>query len=91
VPIAVCELEATAIRLARGQYVQGSDGPVRPAELVQIDGTWYAPLSAVQIIKPTPQDQRAQAAHDARKAALDKAKQAGLTADDLAALRGEPT
>jgi hypothetical protein len=29
VPIAFCAAEATAIRLARKKYVQGSDGPVR--------------------------------------------------------------
>lgn len=32
IPIAVCELEVTARRLARGRHVQGSDGPVRPVD-----------------------------------------------------------
>ena len=32
IPIAACELEVTARRLARGRHVQGSDGPVRPVD-----------------------------------------------------------
>lgn len=34
-PIAVCLSEVTARRLARGRYIQGSDGPVRAVELIK--------------------------------------------------------
>lgn len=86
VPIAVCAAEATALRLARRQYVQGSDGPVRTMDLVKIDGKWYAPISAINVIAPTREDTAAQAAIDAKCEAIAKAKAAGLTDADLLAL-----
>jgi hypothetical protein len=86
VPIAVCAAEATALRLARKQYVQGSDGPVRTLELVEIDGKWYAPSAAIDVIEPTREDIAAQTAIDAKRAAMKKAKAAGLTDADLLAL-----
>lgn len=57
VPIAVCELEATAIRLGRKRYVQGSDGPIRKAELIELDGKWYYPSQAVYVVPPTKEEQ----------------------------------
>ena len=87
VAIAVCAAEATALRLARKQYVQGSDGPVRKMEVVKIDGKWYAPSAAITVVEPTREDIAAQVAIDAKRAALDKAKAAGLTDEDIAALR----
>lgn len=86
VPIAVCAAEATALRLARKQYVQGSDGPVRTMELVKIDGKWYAPSAAIAVVEPTREDIAAQAVIDAKREAVAKAKAAGLTDADLAAL-----
>lgn len=86
VAIAVCATEATALRLARGKYVQGSDGPVRTMDLVKIDGEWYAPSSAINVIAPTREDTAAQAAIDAKREAMAKAKAAGLTDADLLAL-----
>jgi len=86
VPIAVCAAEATALRLARKRYVQGSDGPVRTMELVEIDGKWYVPSNAIAVLEPTREDIAAQAAIDARRAAVEKAKAAGLTDADLLAI-----
>ena len=86
VPIAVCAAEATALRLARKRYVQGSDGPVRAKELVKLDGEWYAPSSAFTVVGPTREDVAAQAAVDAKREAVAKAKAAGLTDADLLAL-----
>lgn len=86
VPIGVCYLEATAIRLARKRYVQGSDGPVREVEMVYMDGVWHVPSSAVFVYDPTEEDLRVQKVLDAKKAAVIKAKAAGLTDADLAAL-----
>ena len=87
VPIAVCEKEATAKRLAKGKYVQGSDGPVRPIDVAQIEGRWYFPSAAVNVILATKEDDQAQAKIDATKVAIDRAKAAGLTDDEIAALR----
>lgn len=86
VPIAVCSTEATAMRLARKQYVQGSDGPVRPMELVMVDGKWYAPIAAISVIGPTSEDIAKQVAIDAKREAMVKARVAGLTDADLLAL-----
>jgi hypothetical protein len=86
VPIAVCAVEATALRMARKKYVQGSDGPVRTMELVKIDGKWYAPSAALTVVEPTREDTAAQAAIDAKREAVAKAKAAGLTDADLLAL-----
>lgn len=87
VPIAVCALEITAMRLARGKYVQGTDGPVRKLELVNIDGKWYAPSSAIYVIQPTHEDEAAQKQLDAKRAIIEKAKAAGLTDDEIKSLR----
>lgn len=86
VPIAVCAAEATALRLARNKYVQGSDGPVRAMEMVKVDGKWYAPSAAFSVVEPTREDMAEQAAIDTRREAVAKAKAAGLTDADLLAL-----
>ena len=88
VPIAVCAAEITAMRLARKQYVQGSDGPVRRVEMLQFDGKWYVPAHAVKVVEPTREDLAAQAVLDASRAAAEKAKDAGLTDEEINALRG---
>lgn len=86
VPIAICALEITAKRLARNRYVQGSDGPVRPMELILIDNEWYAPERAITVELPTVEDIAEQESINAKQIAIEKAKAAGLTDDDLAAL-----
>jgi len=83
IPIAVCELEVTAIRLARKRYVQGADGPVHKIEAIKIDGKWYFPGSAVYVVPPTREDITSQKAMDNRRAVIEKARIAGLTEDDL--------
>lgn len=87
VPIAVCLSEVTARRLARGRYIQGSDGPVRAVELLEINGGWYAPSAAFSVMSPTREDDKEQARLDAKHKALEKARAAGLTDADLAALK----
>lgn len=87
VPIAVCLSEVTARRLARGRYIQGSDGPVRAVELLEINGGWYAPSTAFSVMSPTREDDKEQARLDAKHEALEKARAAGLTDADLAALK----
>lgn len=87
VPIAVCLSEVTARRLARGRYIQGSDGPVRAVELLEINGGWYAPSTAFSVMSPTREDDKEQARLDAKHEAMEKARAAGLTDADLAALK----
>lgn len=87
IPLAVCEAEATAIRLAKKAYVMGTDAPVEAVRLLLHDGKWYAPISIVRIHPPTQDDTRAQKALNEHREALEKAKAAGLTDEDIEALR----
>lgn len=89
IPIAVCEIEATAIRIAKKSYVQGCDGPVRAIEIRMIDGQWWAPMrSTVRTTPSTKEDIQLQAKMDARKLAMEKAKAAGLSDEDIKDLLG---
>lgn len=87
VPIATCELEATALRYASKAYVQGCDGPVRKVELAEINGKWYVPTTAVKIVEPTKEDTAVQLKMNARREAMKKAVEAGLSDADILALR----
>lgn len=91
IPIAVCESPSTAARLARGRYVMGSDGPVRPVSMLLIDGSWFIHWWAVEIIQPSKEDIAIQSIIDARGAAIQKALAAGLTKSDIEALTGAKT
>jgi len=83
-PLAVCRLEATANRMAKGRYVQGSDAPVSPVKLLRVDGRWYGPVDVVQ---PCAEDEAVQMVMNERRKAINKAKAAGLTEADIEALR----
>lgn len=84
-PIRICDLEATANRVSRGQGVMGTDAEVRSVTLRKFDGEWYGPIN---LIRATPDDTLAQTAIDARRDAIARAKAAGLSDDDLRALGG---
>ena len=84
-PLFVCESEAAAMRLAKRRYVQGSDAPVKECVAVMVNGSWLAP---VMIEASTVEDDRKQVAINARRDVLKKAREAGLTDDDLALLGG---
>lgn len=88
IPIATCESEVTAKRLAKRSYVQGSDGPVREMRLLHHDGKWYAPLGCINIIPPSDEDKLEIAAITKKNSAMEKAKAAGLTDDDIKDLIG---
>jgi hypothetical protein len=86
IPLVVCETEATAMRLGKGRYVQGADCPVHGVEAINMLGTWYFPATAVNLISPTPQDATAQTLLDMRNLAIQKAKEAGLSDDEITAI-----
>lgn len=50
----LCENEATAIRYAKGNFIQGSDCPIQTTKILLIDGVWYGPKPLVEI--PTIKD-----------------------------------
>ena len=87
IPLAICENEATAMRLGARQYVMGTDCPIECVEIVRwSNGRWYGP---VHIIASTNEDDKRQAIIDAHRIAKEKAKLAGLTDDDIKALGGK--
>lgn len=85
VPLAVCSLESTAIRLGQGKNVQGSDCNITKETAVKVDGKWLAPA---RIIFPTKEDEQRDLEMNERTEATRKAKAAGLSDEDIKALRG---
>lgn len=83
-----CKLEATANRLAKRGYVQGSDCPVGPVEVLVLDGKHVLPVSLINVVEPSREDEVEEMRIVARKAALDKAKAAGLSEDEIKLLAG---
>jgi hypothetical protein len=86
VPILVCEMEATARRLATEHFARFGGLFVKPADLVMVDGKGYVAIEAVALQYPNGDDIQAQVRLDAKHLAIAKAKAAGLTDEDLAAL-----
>jgi hypothetical protein len=85
VPLAVCELETTAIRLGRKGSVMGSDCDISKEPAVFL-GCWLVP-GVIQAA--TGADRTAQVALTERRSAEAKAKAAGLTDAEIKALRGQ--
>lgn len=83
----ICELEATAVRLARKADVQGTDGTVMRVTLIKRNATWFGPI---QLVYSSEDDRRMQTVMNANRAAEEKARNLGLTDEDLAALRRLP-
>lgn len=78
--ISVCEKESTARRLGKGSNVQGSDAQVKEGVALKIRNKWYAPC---RIISPTKVDDEMDKIIQAKKAAREKAKKAGLTDEEI--------
>ena len=80
-----CELQATAIRLARKKGVQGSNARVTEQHLFRSGRSWFGP---VVVTSPTSEDTQVEIQLDSRRKAIARAKELGLTDDDITALRG---
>ena len=90
--LAYCELEATANRLAKGNYVMGTDCRVTKETLLLIGFTTYFPGG--RIAHATDEDKRVEALlaeerakAEKKAAAILKAKELGLTEEDIQALK----
>lgn len=83
--IAVCEMESTAKRLIKSAGVMGSDGYVTVFPAIFHAGSWCAPFN---MVAPTEQDKKSQITADAHNAAFRKAKDAGLSDEDIRDLIG---
>jgi hypothetical protein len=86
IPIAYAESESTAARLAKKRGVMGSDADYRLFEAVKHGGHWCAPVS---IERPSVDDKARDETNARKAAALAKARQLGLTDDDLEALQAK--
>ena len=81
--LAVCEIESTAIRMAKNQYVQGTDAPIHKTKVIKVNDKWYYPTDAVDVIPPTTADLSRQFLLDSKRDIIAKAKAAGLTDKDI--------
>lgn len=84
-PIHVCESPATAARMAYKKGVMGSDASVHKATAVKVRGSWLAP---VEIVKANDKDRQLDERNAMCQRALEKAKAAGLSDDDIKLLGG---
>lgn len=89
-----CEIEATAQRLAKKNYVQGSDSRYNKTKAFKINNTWHYP--STRLVPPNSEDQRkekqlaeARILEEKKKAILDKAKNLGLSQEEINLLQGE--
>lgn len=83
-----CRLKATALRLAKRGYVQGSDCPVKPMEVLNLDGQRVLPMSVIRVEEPTKDDEAHELSLQRREAAIQKAKEAGLSPEEIALIAG---
>lgn len=90
-PLYVCEYESSAIRLAKGRGVQGSNATIHRVEILNHNNMLYGP---VKLVRPDEEDLRVQNEIDKQRriqeqknAVLEKAKQLGLTEDEIKVLR----
>jgi hypothetical protein len=79
---AYCETSATAQRIAHKGYVQGGNCPVEKRTLYRPKGevSWFGPV-IVQL--PTDADTKRQVAIDSQTAAVEKAREFGLTEAEI--------
>ena len=96
-PLAICETLSTAMRLAKGKYVMGSDCRVNEVTLYRTKLSergfyhWFGP---VRIIEPSKEDleketflKEQKEKEEARKAILEKARALGLTDEEIKVLQ----
>lgn len=78
---AVCSSRSSARRLSEGHTA------VKRFEAIYLDGEWWVPLSKVQTVAPSAEDLRQDDHRRKVEAAVAKAKAAGLTDDEIKAIR----
>lgn len=84
IPLHVCESYETAERLGKRGSVQGSNCGITEELAVKINGHWHAPT----VIKSeSKEDKDRRKMREDKDAAIARAKAAGLSDSDIAALR----
>lgn len=85
-----CAMQATARRLAKHGYVQGGDCPVSEVKVLILNGQHVLPTSLIKVEQPTREDEAVEARLVARAEAVQRAKDAGLSADDIKLIGSQP-
>lgn len=86
-PRCICELKSTALRLGRGQYVQGTDCRVTPVDLIYREKRYWGP---VYVMPPSYEDEAEEKRRIFREDALKKARELGLSDDEIKAIMQWP-
>lgn len=88
----LCAKESTAIRLAKGADVQGSNGSVVKCQAIKVNGIWFYQNADIQ--QPTESDNhmeeeliRQRIQQKAKEAAIKKARELGLTDHEIELLK----
>jgi len=84
IPLAICKLKATAIKLGKGNGVQGTDCRVSPVKLIRSMDGWYGPIN---LIYPTPEDTARDEQLKLSAEAIKKAKELGFTKEEIELLK----
>lgn len=91
--LAITEYESTATRIAKKNYVQGTDCPVEEVEIFKHNGNgrYYGPISFTQ---PTKEDkekeielQKERELKEKQEEILTKAKELGLSEEEILILK----
>jgi len=80
-PGRVCELRETAVRLSKGKDVQGTDCAIEESLAVFMEDVGW--LARVVITPPTREDTREHQKQELRNSAIERMKEAGISADDI--------
>ena len=83
VPLHVAESRETAIRLGRKGSVMGCDCEVTEALAVKVNNRWLVPG---RIASETAEDKKARLKREERDAAIARAKQSGISDEDIETL-----
>jgi hypothetical protein len=78
----ICKYYATAVRLARGIYVQGLDGPIKAVE-VDYDPKTDRYFGEIIVNQGTEKDAKEDQLHNQYDAVLAQAKALGLSDSDI--------
>lgn len=87
VPLYVCEMLTTALRVAKGHGVMGSDASVLTIKCLDSGGVKYIPLNCINLIKPSYEDEANEQKRTRKEEAIMKAMELGLSKEDIEALK----
>lgn len=84
----LCKCEATALRLAKGNYVQGANCPVKQIQPRYFGGDFWVSVRNLHVVQPSKADEAEQNRITDYREIREKALAAGLTDDDILRLSG---